>query len=156
LNEAASHDEAFFIGPLKYVAVQTRSRPSVPLGNPDSQPFWDGCARNELLLQRCSACGTVRHPPSPICTNCLSDQSEWVRASGRGTVYTFTIVRQALARGWEEKLPYIVAVIELEEGPKLLTDMTNVAPEAMSIGLPVEVTFEDFDGVTKLPLFQPR
>lgn len=86
----------------------------------------------------------------------MSDQSEWVRASGRGTVYTFTIVRQALARGWEEKLPYIVAVIELEEGPKLLTDMTNVAPEAMSIGLPVEVTFEDFDGVTKLPLFQPR
>jgi hypothetical protein len=61
-----------------------------------------------------------------------------------------------LARGWEEKLPYIVAVIELEEGPKLLTDMTNVAPEAMSIGMPVEVTFEEFDGVTKLPLFQPR
>src|ERR1019366_3037113 len=120
----------------------------VPSTNPDSKPFWDGCARNELLLQRCSACGTLRHPPSPVCANCLGEPAEWVRASGRGTVYTFTIVRQALARGWDEKIPYIVAVIELEEGLKFLTNLTNVAPEAVTIGMPVEVTFEELDGTT--------
>jgi uncharacterized OB-fold protein len=128
----------------------------VPSTNPDSKPFWDGCGRNELLLQRCSACGTLRHPPSPVCANCLSDQAEWIRASGRGTVYTFTVVRQVLARGWDEKIPYIVAVIELDEGVKVLTNLTNVVPEAVTIGMPVEVTFEELDGTTKLPLFQPR
>ena len=126
------------------------------MGNPDSQPFWDGCARGELLLQRCTDCGTFRHPPSPICTNCLSDRAEWIKASGRGTVYTFTIVRQALARGWEERLPYVVAVVELEEGPAFLSNLVNVDPETVAIGMPVEVTFAELDGTTQLPLFQPR
>jgi len=139
------------------LTIQTPTRrPTAPNGNPDTKPFWDGCARNELLLQRCNVCEAYRHPPAPICTQCLSDDAEWVRASGRGTVYTFTVVREALQRGWEEKVPYIVAVIELDEGPAFMSNLVNVAPEAVTIGLPVEVTFVDFDGTTKLPMFQPR
>lgn len=125
------------------------------LGNPDSQPFWDGCARGELLLQRCDACGAFRHPPSPICPNCLSDAAGWVRASGRGSVYTFTVVRQALARGFDEKLPYVVAVIELDEGVKFLANLVDADPETVTIGMPVEVTFEAFDGAAQLPQFRP-
>jgi len=130
------------------------AHPIAPVANPDTQPFWDGCARGELLLQACSACGRYRHPPSPICPHCRSDRHAWVPASGRGTVYTFTVVRQALARGWDDLIPYVVAVIELDEGPKLLSNLVNVAPEAVTIGMPVEVIFESA-GETKLPLFQP-
>jgi len=118
-------------------------------------PFWDGCSRSELLLQRCTACGALRHPPSAVCAHCLSSEHEWVAASGRGTLYTFAVVRQALARAWEEKLPYIVAVVELEEGPRFLTELINVAPEAVTIGMPLEVTFVQRDSIT-LPLFGPR
>jgi len=117
--------------------------------------FWDGCARNELLLQRCSACGTFRHPPSAVCPNCLSAQHEWVAVGGRGTVYTFAVVRQALAKAWEDKVPYTVAVIELEEGPRFLTELVGIDPDAVTIGLPVEVSFTQRDDVT-LPLFRPR
>jgi uncharacterized OB-fold protein len=119
-------------------------------------PLWDGTARNELLLQRCSACGAFRHPPSPICQNCLSDRAEWVPASGRGTVYTFAVVRQALGRGWEEKVPYVVAVIELDEGPRFLSNVVNVDPDTVRIGLPVEVTYVERTDAPTLPLFQPR
>jgi len=134
----------------------TTSRPVIPLANPDTQAFWDGCLREELLLQRCSVCGAYRHPPSPICPKCLSDRFAWERASGYGTVYTFVIVRRALARGWEGMVPYVAAVVELDEGVKFLTDIVNVAPEAVTIGMRVEVTFAELDGTTKLPLFQPR
>jgi uncharacterized OB-fold protein len=135
--------------------VKELSRPVVPIANLDTQPFWDGCARGELLLQRCSACEAFRHPPSPICPACLSDRHDWVRASGRGKVYTFVVVRETRARGWDKMVPYVVAVITLDEGPRMLSNLTNVAPEEVTIEMPVEVTFEELDGTTKLPLFQP-
>ncbi len=122
---------------------------------PALSPFWEGCSRGELLLQRCSACGTLRHPPSSICPKCLSAEHAWIAASGRGTVYTFAVVRQALARAWEDKVPYVVAVIELEEGPRFLTELIDVDPDAVSITMPVEVTFVERDGAA-LPLFRPR
>ena len=131
------------------------TRPVVPVANADTKPFWDGCARNALLLQKCGSCGAYRHPPSPICASCLSAKHEWVAASGKGTVYTFVVVRETRARGWEALVPYVLAVVALEEGPRLLTNVINVAPEAVAIGMPVEVTFAELDGTTKLPLFQP-
>lgn len=118
-------------------------------------PFWEGCSRSELLLQKCSACGTFRHPPSAVCPTCLSAQHAWLPASGRGTVYTFAVVRQALAKAWEDKVPYTVAVVELAEGPRVLTELVDVAPNDVAIGMPVEVSFTERDGVT-LPLFRPR
>lgn len=118
-------------------------------------PFWEGCSRNELLLQQCSACGTFRHPPSAVCPNCLSAQHAWVPASGRGTVYTFAVVRQALSKAWEDKVPYTVAVVELEEGPRFLTELVDIAPDDVTIGIPVAVLFTERDGLT-LPLFRPR
>jgi uncharacterized OB-fold protein len=132
------------------------SRPVIPAANPDTKPFWDGCARGELLLQRCSACHAYRHPPSPVCPHCLSDRHAWVAASGQGTVYTYVVVRETRAKGWEQMVPYVLAVISLEEGPRFLSNLTNVAPEAVKIEMPVEVTFAELDGTTRLPLFQPR
>jgi uncharacterized OB-fold protein len=129
-------------------------RPILPYATIDTKPFWDGCLEGRLLLQRCSACGALRHPPSPICPECLSDAHEWIPSRGRGTVYTFTVVREA-RRGWEKLVPYVLAVIALEEGPRVLSNVVNIAPEQVTIGMPVEVTFAELDGSTKLPLFQP-
>ena len=128
----------------------------IPKPDPDTQAFWDGCLHDQLLLQRCSACHAFRHPPSPICAACLSDRFAWERASGYGVIYTFTIVRRALGRGWEERIPYVVSVVELDEGVRVLSDIVDVEPEAVAIGMPVEVTFAELDGTTKLPLFRPR
>ena len=129
-------------------------RPVLPYATIDTKPFWDGCREGRLLLQRCSSCGALRHPPSPICPACLSDAHEWIPARGRGSVYTFTVVREP-RRGWEKLVPYVVAVIALEEGPHVLSNIINIAPERVSIGMPVEVTFAETEGSTKLPLFQP-
>jgi uncharacterized OB-fold protein len=131
------------------------TRPVIPVANIDTKPFWDGCGEGRLLLQRCAGCGAWRHPPSPICPNCLDPKHEWIAATGRGTVYTFVVVREA-RRGWDKMVPYVLAVIALEEGPHILTDLTDVAPEDVAIGMKVEVTFEELDGTTKLPLFRPR
>lgn len=130
------------------------ARPVIPIANPDTKPFWDGCAEGKLLLQRCDACQAWRHPPSPICPHCLGDAHVWVASSGRGTVYTFVVVRVP-RRGWDKMVPYVLAVVALDEGPRILSNLTNVAPEDVAIGLPVEVTFEELDGTTKLPLFRP-
>lgn len=132
------------------------ARPVIPVPNLDTKPFWDGCAEGKLLLQRCGVCEAYRHPPSPICPHCLSDVHTWVPANGYGMVYTFVIVREARGRGWEKMVPYVLAVVELEEGPRILTNITHVAPEDITIGMPVEVTFAELDGTTRLPLFQPR
>lgn len=130
--------------------------PTLPLANPDTKPFWDGCVRGEFLLQRCAACGAYRHPPSPTCARCLGDRCEWVAASGSGTVYSFTVVREQRAPGWDAMVPYVLTVVALAEGPHVLTNLTNVRPEDVRIGMAVEVTFAELGDGAKLPLFQPR
>jgi uncharacterized OB-fold protein len=137
-------------------AVQSSSRPLVPAPNADTKPFWDGCAKGELLLQQCAKCKAFRHPPSPICARCLSAEHAWVRASGRATLYTYVVVNETRAKGFDKMVPYVLAVVTLEEGPRMLTNLTNVAPEAVKIDMPLEVTFAELDGTTKLPLFEPR
>ena len=122
----------------------------------DTQPFWDGCARGELLLQHCGACGTLRHPPSPICPHCRSTEHAWVPANGRGTVYTYTVVRQALAKGWDARVPYVVAVVELDEGPRILSNIVEVAAEDVRIGMRVEVVFIASQGEQQLFVFKPE
>src|SRR3972149_11676871 len=89
---------------------------ALPHLDADTKPFWEYCKRHELRLQKCKDCGAYIWHPRRFCGDCLSDNTEWVKASGKGTVYTYTIVRPAYARGWHEEIPYVVAYIELEEG----------------------------------------
>ncbi|MGH7032212.1 MAG: Zn-ribbon domain-containing OB-fold protein [Stellaceae bacterium] len=130
------------------------ARPVMPVANPDTKRFWEGCAEGKLLLQRCAACGRVRHPPSPICPNCLSEAHDWSPASGHGSVYTFVVVHEE-RRGWEKLVPYVLAVVELDEGVRMVTNLVNVALKDVAIGMPVEVTFAASNDATRLPLFQP-
>lgn len=130
-------------------------RPVAPIPNFETQPFWDGCARGQLLLQKCAGCGAYRHPPAPICPTCLSPEHAWVEASGRATVFTFVVVRETRAKGWDQLVPYVSAVVTLAEGPRMITNIIDIAPEDVKIDMPVQVTFADAEGDMKLPLFRP-
>jgi uncharacterized OB-fold protein len=127
----------------------------LPRIDEESKGFWEACQRRELVLQRCGQCGTLRYYPRALCPTCLSDTVEWVRASGRGTVYTFTVTHQNQAPGFRDALPYVLAYVELEEGVRMLTNIVGCAPDAVRIGMPVEVAFEDATPAVTLPTFKP-
>jgi hypothetical protein len=133
-------------------------RPQRPLPRIDEETrgFWEACARHELYVQRCGDCRTFRYPPRAVCPGCLSSEVEWVRSSGRGTVYSFTVTHQNQAPGFRERLPYLLAVVELEERVRLMTNVVGCAAEAVRIGMPVEVEWEDVTPEVTLPLFRPR
>ncbi len=129
-----------------------------PLPRPTliSKPFWDGLREERLLIQRCRACGGLQHYPRPHCIRCLSLELEWVQASGRGTVYSYTIVRRAANPAFAEDVPYVLAVIELEEGPHLSGNVVGIAPEEVRIGMPVEAVFDHVTPEATLLKWRPR
>lgn len=120
-----------------------------------SEGFWAGCERGELMIQRCSACGALRHYPQPLCPHCHGFESDWQRMSGRGVVYSYSVARQAFHPAFADRVPYVVATIELEEGVRMVSDLEDVSPEEVRIGLPVEVFFDRVDEQTVLPRFRP-
>jgi hypothetical protein len=130
-------------------------RKHLPRVDEESRGWWEALARHELYLQRCRGCGTRRFYPRALCPACLSSATEWVRASGRATVYSFTVTYQNQAAGFRDELPYVLAVVELAEGPRLMTNVVGCPPDAVRIGMPVEVVFEDVTPEITLPKFQP-
>jgi uncharacterized OB-fold protein len=127
----------------------------VPEPTPDTQPFWDGCARGELLLQRCRDCGKPYFYPRPVCPACGSTDVEWFRASGRATLYSY-VINHRPARGFETEAPYAIAVVELAEGPRMMTNIVGVpnTPEDLILDMELQVTFEQRGDIT-IPLFAP-
>jgi uncharacterized OB-fold protein len=121
----------------------------------ESRPFWEGCRRHELVLQRCADCGTVRHRPRALCPACLSGQIEWIRASGRGAVYSFTVTHQNQAPAFRRAVPYVLAYVELEEGVRMLTNVVGCEPGQVRVGMPVQVEFVDLDEERSIPRFRP-
>ena len=121
----------------------------------DNRPFWEGCKQHKLLLQRCSKCGHLRDA-APICPECWSADHDWVEASGRGTVYSWIVVHQRYGRAFEDDLPYNVTIVELEEGPRLLTNLVEIDNADIRPGLSVEVVWDDVTEEITLPKFRPR
>jgi len=119
----------------------------------DTQVFWDGVQARKLLIQRCSGCRELRHPPRPMCPRCNSLAWDTVEASGRGRVYSFVVPRHP-PFPWMEQ-PYIVVLVELEEGTRLISNLCGIAPDDAKIGMPVEAFFEEFDEGLVLPQFRP-
>jgi hypothetical protein len=128
----------------------------LPRVDQESKGFWEACRRHELQLQRCRDCGQLRYHPRALCPRCLSSATEWVRASGRGQVYSFTVTHQNQAPGFRERVPYVLAYVELEEGVRLLTNVVDCDPDAVHIGMPVVVVFEDVAPDTTLVKFRPE
>ena len=120
--------------------VLTRGLP-LPVPTADNAEFWAAAKRGELRFQRCAACGTFRHYPRPACPRCLAREFTWERATGRGTVYTWTIVRGPTLPAFEAKLPYNVVDVLLEEGVHFVSEVLDCPPEAVRAGMPVEAVF---------------
>ena len=133
----------------------TRAK-TIPLPRPTalSRPHWDGCREGVLRVQRCAACGSYEFIPQAVCTKCQADELGWVESSGRGSVYSHTTVHRPPRPEFDA--PYVVAIVELEEGWHMLTNLVDCAPEDVAIGLPVEVDFRAVSDEISLPCFRPR
>lgn len=127
----------------------------LPRIDEESRGFWEALQRHELYVQRCRGCSTTRFYPRAVCTVCMSSDVEWVRCSGRGTVYSFTVTHQNQAPGFREELPYVLAIVELDEGPRVMTNVAGCAPDAVKVGMAVEVVFDDVTGEVTLAKFRP-
>jgi uncharacterized OB-fold protein len=127
----------------------------LPEINEDNREFWIGCREHELRFQKCKACGHIRWPASIICPRCYARETQWVVARGKGRVYTFVVYHVAYHPGFESDVPYIVADVELEEGPRLLTNIVGCRPDEVRCDMPVEVAWEDITEEFSLPKFKP-
>lgn len=127
----------------------------LPIPSLDSQPFWEGCKRHELLIPRCRNCGTYHFFPRFFCTKCLSTDIEWVKTNGRGRIYTFTVIDKAGMAAFKEEVPYILAMIQLEEGVRMMSNIVECGPDEIKIGTEVEVVFDDVTDEITLPKFKP-
>lgn len=119
----------------------------------DTRPYWEGLAQGELRIQRCDACGRAVFYPRSICPHCHADQLSWIVASGRGTIYSYTVAHQAFGM-FADETPFIVAIIELEEGVRMMSRIIDAPRERVAIGLPVQVTFETVGENITLPYFR--
>lgn len=128
----------------------------LPVPTPCTLPYWEGCKLHELRLQHCSQCDTRQFYPRSICSSCSSSELDWVAVSGRGTVLTWTIVRHPVSHAYADEVPYIIALIELEEGPVMMAQVIDCEPEAIQTGLPVDVCFEEWTGDITMPNFRLR
>jgi uncharacterized OB-fold protein/acyl dehydratase len=127
-----------------------RPRPAL---TQDNSFFFEGAKQHKLLIQRCVACGTLRHPPRPSCAKCRSFDWDTLEASGKGTIYSFVVNHYPQVPAFD--YPLVVALVELEEGTRLIANVSGITPETAAIGMAVEVGFEDFDDDLSLPVFHP-
>jgi len=128
----------------------------LPAPDVDSAPYWDGCKSHRLLLQRCDACASFRFPAGPVCPNCNSREARWMPASGRGTVFSWIVVRHPVpAEVYGADVPYTVALIDLEEGVRMASNVVGCDPEALHAGMRVSVHFDDVTPEISLPRFKP-
>lgn len=133
--------------------AELKPRPAL---DPDSTPFWQACREHRLIVQRCTQCGRTRFPPGPTCATCGAPDHDWIDASGRGRVFSWIVVRHPVpADVYAGEVPYVVALIELEEGVRLVSNVIGCAPEAVAVDMPVEVMFDDRAGEVPLPKFRP-
>lgn len=125
----------------------------IPNVTRELKPFFDAARNHQLAVQKCDACGTLRFPAAPLCLACDSDKASWVTVSGRGQVFSFTVMHRAYHPAI--KVPYTLAVIELNEGVKMTSNIIGIEPSKVKCGMPVEVVFEKLNDEVTLPKFHP-
>jgi uncharacterized OB-fold protein len=141
---------------LKFIpapAAETPARVVRPMISRDTAFFWEGTAAGELRIQRCPACGTLRHPPGPMCPSCGADKPDYVVASGRGTVFSYVVHHHPAVPG--RTPPFVVALVELDEGVRMLGELVDVDPSTVTIGMPVEIALTRIDDELTLPNWRP-
>ncbi len=125
-----------------------------PPTNPETEAYWQATTEDRLLFRQCADCGEISHPPRTICPDCFSENTTWIDSSGRGQIYSYTVIRQA--RGdYGDVTPYVLAYVELEEGPRMVTNVVECDPDTLDVGMPVEVVFDPASEDASLPRFRP-
>lgn len=134
-----------------------KSEYAKPLPRPNelSKPFWDGLKSGVLKLQRCGPCERFIFYPRTLCPYCMGQELEWIPVSGRGKVYTYTVVRRAMIPGFRDDTPYVFAIVELDEGPRVPTNIVNCAIEDVRVDMPVQATYDDVTAEITLLKFEP-
>jgi uncharacterized OB-fold protein len=134
--------------------MDTPAKPD-PVVNPWTKPFWEAAKQGKLLIQKCEDCKKVIFYPRIACPHCFSDNLAWTETSGKGTVYTYTVVTNNAPSAFLEDMPYIIAVVRLEEGVQMLTNIVECDLEEIACDMPVEVKFEKLNDDFTLPKFRP-
>jgi uncharacterized OB-fold protein len=139
-------------------AMPDRNKKPLPAADDLSQPFWEAAKQHRLVIQRCQECNYFNHPPRLACDACQSQQLQFEPVSGRGTIYTFTVMYQPNIAGFEDQIPYINILVELEEQPLLfmVSNLPDSEKDKVRIGGQVEAYFEDVNGEITLPQFRLR
>jgi len=137
------------------MSVEQNNPKPLPVVAPWARPFWDATRENKLILQHCNDCRKTIHYPRAFCPHCLSDKLGWQTASGRGTVYSYTIVEANAPSAFINDMPYVVAVIRLEEGVQMLSNVIGCDLSQLHCDMPVEVVFERLTDEFVLPKFRP-
>jgi len=127
----------------------------LPAATSLSEPYWEGARAHRLLFQRCRACGNAWHPPMPICPDCHSADLDWQPAAGGGHVYTYTVVHHPTHPSFEDEVPYVVAVVELDEGPRMVTNIKGCNVGEVRCGMRVRIVFEQVSDTVTLPQATP-
>jgi uncharacterized OB-fold protein len=131
----------------------TKTLPNI---NVDSRPYWDAAKRHEILLQKCNSCGKIQHLyRKDFCCHCWSQDLDDIVASGKGTIWTYTIMYMNYTPGFKEDVPYVTALVELEEGVQMLTGILNCEHDKLKVGLPVKVTWVDATDEVSVAFFEP-
>lgn len=126
----------------------------LPVANADSLPYWNAAREKRLLIRKCNACGQLHFMPRYLCPTCWSDQLEWVQAKGTGSIHSFTVIRRAPLNCFASRVPYVVALIDLDEGPRMVANVQGDDALSVQIGDRVEVIFEDRGEGAMVPQFK--
>lgn len=129
-------------------------RLDLPTVDQETQGFWEGLEQDELRLQRCGGCGHAQVNSRPFCARCWSEDLTWEVASGRGTLYTYSVVHLNTLPPFDERVPYIAALVDLDEGPRIMTNVVGVEGDEIEIGMSLEVEFASDPELTR-PVFRP-
>lgn len=149
------------VGSMRFTNLQYRPAETKPAKPPPPQPgisqdtafFWEGLQQDQFLIQRCKACGTLRHPPGPVCMSCHSFEWDTVPASGRGTLYSYVVMHHPKHPAFD--YPHVVGLVELAEGVRFVAPIAGVAPEEAAIGTELQVEFPHVAGEHRSPVFRP-
>ena len=127
----------------------------IPVPSIESQPYWDGLRERKLVMPRCDACETYWFPPSLLCPRCSSKSWSWSPVSGRGRIFSFVVYHRVYHPGFADEVPYAVAVIELDEGPRMISNVIGIAPAELACDMRVEVAYQPITDQITLPKFKP-
>jgi uncharacterized OB-fold protein len=127
----------------------------LPTADPETQAFWDAARDGRLLIRRCGACGEAHFYPRSFCPLCWSEDVAWEEASGRATLYTWSVVHSNDLPPFRDRLPYVAAVVDLAEGPRMMTNVVDCDHDALAVGMDLTVTYEQRTDDVTVPVFRP-